>query len=344
MNYRKLGLVFRFVPMVFFITLFSSFLTVTFAFALIKLGLINVEHENPMLILVLLLLSSVIIGTLISYITSKNTLHIFSKIVNVLNEIGSGNFDVEIADVYKPAEMSELIDKINKMAKELKNIEIMKSSFINDFSHELRTPIVSIAGFAERLLKKDITEEKKIEYVSIIQNESNRLVNLSSNLLLLAKLEYTDINIELIHFRLDEQIRDVVILLNPKWSIKDINFQINLDNMIYYGNADLLKEVWINLLDNAIKYSNPNSTIKIENLMNQNDITINIVDNGIGIKKEDLEKIFDKFYQSGVLDKVSGSGVGLSIAKKVIELHHGKINVCSTYEKGTIVEVILPLS
>ena len=159
--------------------------------------------------------------------------------------------------------MEELSESFNKMTQELSSIQTFRSDFINNFSHEFKTPIVSIRGFAKLLKEGDLTEEERQEYLDIIISESERLADLSTNVLNLSKYESIEIVSDVKPFRIDEQIRRTLVLLESKWEKKDLDMNVELEEIVYNGNAELLQLIWINLLDNAIKFTKNNGNIQI---------------------------------------------------------------------------------
>lgn len=281
-------------------------------------------------------ISCFLIGFVVKYLTKNIT-----KLMKATNEIMDGNFDIYIKTKEKD-EISQLINNFNKMAKELRNMEYMQKDFINNVSHEFKTPIFSIQGFARILKDDNLSNEERKEYLSIIEEETERLSKLSSNILSISKLENKDELEDKRKFSLDEQIRKTILLLENKWQEKNIEFDINLSKIYYYGAEDCLFQVWINILDNAIKFSNINGTIHIYNKRTVDDITIFIEDEGCGISKEVSKRIFEKFYQGDDSRAQLGVGLGLSIAKRIVNLSGGDIMVESELNKGSRFIVRLP--
>ncbi|MBQ9758787.1 MAG: HAMP domain-containing histidine kinase, partial [Opitutales bacterium] len=218
-------------------------------------------------------------------------------------------------------------DGFNSMAEELGNTEVLRSDFINNFSHEFKTPIVSIAGFCELLRSEDLTDEEREHYLGIIGEESRRLASLATNILNLTKIENQSILTDIRQFNLSEQIRSAVLLLESKWATRGIVPVIEFDEISIRANEQLLKEVWLNLLDNAIKFSPNCAEIGIFAEEADGFIRVRITNSGKEIPKEAIPKIFAKFYQADESHSTAGSGVGLAVVIKVVELHRGRVEV-----------------
>ena len=230
------------------------------------------------------------------------------------------------------------------MAEQLGQIEMFRRDFINDFSHEFKTPIVSIRGFA-RQLERDpaLSEEKKREYISIIAAEAERLSNMSGNVLLLSKLENQSYVTECATIDLDEQIRQCILVLERMWSGKNIEFDIDLEPLKYESNDEMLRQMWINLLSNAIKFTRDGGRISVSAKKADSCINVKIADTGCGMDEEVIARIFDKFYQEDSSRSTEGNGLGLPLVKRIAELCDADIEVKSKKGEGTEVTVSLPL-
>jgi signal transduction histidine kinase len=282
------------------------------------------------------------LGSLLIVIAARMVVKPIKRLTAAAKEISKGNFDVKI-ETKSRDEVGQLADNFNIMTEELKNIEYLRKDFISSVSHEFKTPMTSIQGFAKLLKDKGLSSEQAEEYVDIIIFETDRLSNLSSNLLKLSKLENQAISVQHKYFSLDEQIRRVILLLENKWSEKDIEFDLNLDELNYKGDEELFYQVWVNLLTNAIKFSQQSGEIKITLKEESGKINLTIADKGIGIAEEDKDRIFEKFYKSDKSRSREGSGLGLSIVKKIIELHGGNISFESRLGYGTTFMIELRL-
>ncbi len=224
------------------------------------------------------------------------------------------------------------------MTKDLASIEILRNDFISDISHEFKSPITSIEGYTKLLA--DSNDEAKDEYTDIILHETERLSNMATNILTINKLDNENI-INTEEFKLDEQIRRSILLLENKWNEKAIELDVDLDDVIIKANKDLINQIWINLLDNAIKFSPLNGRISIKLINHEKRCEFIIEDEGIGISKEDQEKIFEKFYKADKSRNIEGTGLGLSIVKRIVDLHEGEIKLDSQVGRGTRISVFL---
>ena len=219
------------------------------------------------------------------------------------------------------------------MTSELKNIGNMQQEFINNVSHEIKTPISSIAGFAKLLNQENLSQEERQEYSEIIIEESQRLTNLTGKMLKLSKLHNQEKIINKQKIIIAEQIRKAVALLEPKWSKKNLVINVELEERVFFGDEELIFQVWVNLIENAIKFSKQNGKIDIKEFEEY----------GVGMQEDEIEKIFERFYQADISHSEEGSGLGLAIVKRIIELSGGKIEIKSKQNEGTTAIVKLPI-
>lgn len=276
----------------------------------------------------------VAMGSLLIVIASRMIVKPIKKLTEVAKEVSKGNFDVKIKTKSRD-EIGQLTDTFNIMTRELKNIEYLRKDFISSVSHEFRTPMTSIQGFAKLFKDRTLSREQSDEYADIIISETGRLENLSSNLLKLSSLENKSIQENYRSFSLDEQIRNAILLLENKWSEKNIELDLNLDKVTFKGDEELMYQVWINLISNAIKFSSSGGELKINLKEREGIIKISIGDKGIGIADEDKDRVFERFYKADKSRTKEGSGLGLPIVKKIVELHGGRVYFKSELGKGT---------
>ena len=241
-----------------------------------------------------------------------------------------------------PGEMGDLVHSFNEMAQELGGIEMFRKDFINNFSHEFKTPIVSIRGFAKQLERDDLTDEQRREYTSIIVSESERLANMASNILLLTKLENQQIVTDREEYRLDEQLRKCILLLEKNWSAKEIELSLNMDEVTYVGNEEMMSHVWVNLIGNAVKFSPQGGLLEITCARMGNGVIATIRDHGEGMDEDTQKRIFEKFYQGDSAHATEGNGLGLSLVKQIVDLCNGQVVVDSHPGAGTAFTVTLP--
>ena len=279
-----------------------------------------------------MLLWSTGIGALITLLTMRYPLKPVNRFLNVLDRLAHGDFSARLSFTGPfssvPA-VKEVADGVNLMAAELEQTEILREDFINNFSHEFKTPIVSIAGFAKMLKHGDLTEEQQREYLDIIEEESLRLAQMSTNVLNLTRVENQSILTDVQTFNLSEQIRTCVLVLEEKWTRKNIEIKLPEEEYMISGSPELLKQVWINLLDNAIKFSADYSPVEVKIRQNEDGTTVKISNFCEDIPAEKLSKLFNKFYQADESHAAEGSGVGLAVVRKVVSLHNGTVTVTS---------------
>jgi signal transduction histidine kinase len=260
-----------------------------------------------------------------------------------MTSIAQGDFDVYVnpSDVFLH---DDIAHGINKIAKELGSMEQLRQDFISNVSHEIQSPLTSIRGFAALLKNDALTVEQKNHYLDIIEAESKRLSLLSDNLLKLSALENGNEPLSIKQYRLDRQLEKIALMLEPQWRGKNITMEADLEKLTIQGDEDLLSQVWINLLHNAVKFTPEDGVIRIILKADNNEVYCQIVDTGIGIGSEDMVHIFERFYK---VDKSrnrtqGGNGLGLSLAKKIVELHGGHITLQSELGKGSTFIVYLP--
>ena len=308
--------------------------------------LIKLEIDGDMFRYIAMSLRSVLaISVLISIgivlIAVKRIVRPMKRLTAATQKVAVGDFDVRV-EYDGVDEMGALVKNFNTMTRELQNIEYLRKDFVSSVSHEFKTPIASIGGFA-KILRNDSLEPSAVkEYADIIVSETDRLSKLSSNLLRLSSLENQSIVDRIHSFSLDEQIRRVLVLLEHKWSEKNLELEVALDPIAFSGDEELLQQVWINLIENAIKFSREDGSLTVKASKINDEVVVNITDSGAGMDEDTLSRIFEKFYQGDSAHATEGNGLGLSIAKRIIDLHDGSIEVKSTVGVGT--EIIVRLS
>jgi len=335
----KLGLIFS---LIIFLIMFASQI-ILFAITAIcfHLGFFSTRHI--LIAMVQLYTVSVIIGTTISVILGKKILAPLVKFSEALMEVGKGNFDIKLAeDKHHVEELKKMSHNFNIMVNELNNIETFRSDFIANVSHEFKTPLASISGYTMLLQDSNLTDEEKNEYINKILSNTSRLSSLVYIILQISRLQNQELIIEKNKFKLDEQLRQTLLLLEQKWTSKNIDLNIVLDPITFYGNEELLMQVWENIFCNAIKFTPNNGAIICTLKQSSGWITAIISDNGIGISEDVQKHIFDKFYQGDKSHSSEGNGLGLTLVKRIIDLCGGIIEVNSEYGKGSTFIVKLP--
>ncbi len=339
---NKLKLVLAFSTIVFTLIIISIYWVFTLYWIANKIPYIDAEnlprHTNDLILAAF----SLILGVVFSVIFKRTIINPLYVIYGALDKIAGGDYNINI-DPHGIRSVRSVAKKINAMAKELDSIETMRNDFVNNFSHEFKTPIISIEGFAKILKDESLTDAERDEYLSIIISESRRLAELSTNILSLNKLENQTILSGQTTFNVSEQIRLCVVLLEKKWAEKNITFDFEGDDYDIYANENLLQQLWINIIDNAIKYSHEKSEIKIRISQKGQRLIFTFEDKGKGMTDEELNHAFERFYQADLNHKTGGNGIGLAVAKKICMLHNGEINLVSLKNTGTTVEIKLPL-
>lgn len=331
---QRFSLTLLFGVVVFLILLTAIVLSVIAMFGLAWLGIIGSEVGEVRFGSVLLFMSgiSLIIGSLIALLLGKFPLNPINKLVNGMNSLAAGNFKTRIEYeglIERHPTFNEITESFNTLAEELENTEVLRSDFINNFSHEFKTPIVSIAGFAKLLKKGNLTEEQRAQYLDAIEEESMRLSYMATNVLNMTKVENQTILSDVTRFNLSEQVRDVLLLLENNWTKKNIDLQPDFDEFEIEANEELLKQVWINLIDNAVKFAPRCGTVALDIAEAGESIAVTVSNTGKDIDPEKLPKIFNKFYQADESHAGEGNGIGLAIVKRVVDLHGGKVTVKS---------------
>lgn len=293
------------------------------------------------LLLIIAFIVCIVIGTLLTTFMGKNILHPIHDLIRATSEVSRGHFNVRV-NVPSDKEYGDLARNFNKMAQELSGIETLRGDFISNVSHEFKTPLASIQGFAKLLQDENISEEDRKEYTQVIIDETSRLSKLSSNILKLTKLENQTTIGKKTRFSLDEQIRKIILVLEHEWSKKDINLDIDLEEIWYVGNEELMAQIWQNIINNAIKFTPEHGEISVKLFRSEIGIVSKISDNGPDIPKEIIDKIFDKFYQGDHSRATEGNGLGLALVKRVVDLCGGKVYVENLFEGGVCFTVELP--
>ncbi|WP_369283652.1 ATP-binding protein [Oscillibacter sp. GMB15532] len=313
------------------------------AYGLIATYWLGMGQENAlsMLAIIPLMILAVSLGT---FFTLRSVRRKMGDLLIGIQEVSGGNLEVQL-DSKKAEEYAPIYDGFNRMTAELKNTKTEMQNFVNEFSHEFKTPITSISGFAQYLIETGAGIEcpERLQYLRVIADESLRLSTLSQNTLLLSKVEACEIITEKEEYSLSEQIKRCAILLLPKIEQKKIELELDVDEISFIGNAELMEQVWINLLNNAIKFTPEHGEIKITAKRTPGWLTIKFCDSGVGMSEETASHIFEKYYQHDTTSAVRGNGIGLSIVSRIVSLCDGEICVESKLQEGSTFMVTLPV-
>ena len=290
------------------------------------------------------LLISILSGAAIAVGLSKIFVSPMMKLGDAMRKVAGGDFTVRLDCTSKIRDVREVYGSFNTMVKELGNTDTLQTDFVSNVSHEFKTPINAIEGYASLLQDSQLTDEQKNAYIDKIIFNTRRLSDLVGSILLLSKVNNQTISLKASTFRLDEQVRQSILALESKWEKKEIEFDIDLDEIEYTGYENLLSHVWLNLIDNAVKFSPQNGQIRIRLKQLDGSVTFSIWDNGLPIPEADIDRIFNKFYQGDNSHASEGNGLGLALVRKIVAAAHGTINVTSSEDAGTEFVVALPNS
>ncbi|MCR8643387.1 HAMP domain-containing histidine kinase [Paenibacillus sp. N1-5-1-14] len=286
---------------------------------------------------------SLVAGSLLIVIAAIFLVRPIKKLTKATRRIAAGDFNVKL-NIKQTGELGTLARSFEEMMIDLQQLEQMRRDFVTNVSHEVQSPLTSISGYAIALKKEDITVHDRNRYLDIIINEAERMSKMSDSLLKLSLLESQSQQMRAVTLRLDEQIRRVIVAIQPQWSARNIQFELNLKAVTLTADHDQLNQVWTNILGNSIKFSKDDGIIKVSIKQDINNVTVRISDNGIGISLEDQKRIFDRFFKADRSHsrKYEGSGMGLAIVKQIVSLHQGDIRVESELGQGTTFIITLP--
>lgn len=325
------------------VTVITGFLMVTLVWWLLyKTNLITVVYIQRKFPLFAVVIGSAIIGVIIALFVGKLFIKPIENISNAINELSKGNFDVRVSEKERIKEIGQMYQSFNEMAYALSQVETLQNDFVTNVSHEFKTPIASIEGYATLLQDDSLPEATRERYIAKIIYNSHKLSDLSENILLLSKIENQQGQPNKKSFRFDEQIRKCILSLESKWTQKNIAFDLKLQSLSYYASEPLLERVWCNIIDNAIKHSYEGGEIHISAFEDKESIVVTISDEGEGMSEEIQKHIFDKFYQGDKSHTAEGNGLGLALVKRIVEICGGEVRVKSEVDEGAEFTVILP--
>ncbi|MED5020744.1 HAMP domain-containing sensor histidine kinase [Paenibacillus chibensis] len=282
---------------------------------------------------------------IISHFGRQRQVEFYQSIIEAFRRIARGDFTVALpTEGLDNGRFTDIIKSINDMAADLNRLETMRQGFISDVSHEIQSPLTSISGFARVLKEKELTPEEREHYLDIIEQESLRLSRLSENMLRLASLDSEQHPFQPVPMRLDKQLQTLILACEPQWLEKDLDVSAELTPVMMDADPDLLSQVWVNLLHNAIKFTPPGGAIEVRLEADEEEVCVMVADSGIGISEEDQMHIFERFFKADKSRTRSGggSGLGLSIIQKIVEMHHGSVSADSKLGTGTTMTIRLP--
>ena len=288
------------------------------------------------------LIFSILFGWVLAFITGLFFLNPFIKLGAAMKRVAKGDFSIRLQSKSVFKVIREIYGSFNLMTEELGMTEIVQTDFVSNVSHEFKTPINAIEGYATLLQNSPQSDAERDIYVEKILFNTGRLSELVSNILLISKIENQAIQSQGTLFRLDEQIRQSIVVLEPKWDKKNIELDLELERIEFVGNQGLLHHVWDNLIDNAIKFSPEGAEIKVRLAREGESVAFSVSDSGEGIDEKIKEHIFDKFFQGDSSHKSEGNGLGLALVKKIADMHGGSVSAENIDGGGCMFTVILP--
>lgn len=304
---------------------------------------------TPSAVSILIYALSILIGISMVVMIQKVILQPVRGMVDAMQRLAGGDFSVRMTckGWMRPLELRAFTQAFNTAAEELGSTEILRKDFINNFSHEFKTPITSLGGFADLLLEdEEMPAEERREYLTIISSESKRLAALANSVLALSRVEAQTILTDAAPYPLAEQLRQTALMTEQRWSRrKKIDLAVEIPEegeCLYTGSEALLKEVWVNLLDNAVKFSPEGGTVTLTLQQHPDTVTVTVTDQGPGMDEATQARIFDQFYQGDTSHKTEGNGLGLAMVKKIVALHGGRVTVDSRPGQGSAFTVWLP--
>ncbi len=328
---------------IFFIIIFTLLaVTLTTYFGMkynwVDMTIFTKPTTNLLIIFALSIILTNFLVIMIRFIFIRN----IEKMIASMQQIAQYNYrsKLDFDGYYIPETIKEYEQSFNKTIDTLNKTEILQLDFINNFSHELKTPITSILGFAQLLSSPNISDQERIEYSNIIQEEAIRLSNLSTNILNLSKIDNLN-NITTQSVNCSELITHVINIIGHE-NISNNKFKLHLESFEIECSKELIIQLLMNIISNSIKYSDPNTEIIIKADSSDSHCTISIQDFGAGMDETTIENMYSKFYRANTTH-ISGYGIGLSVAKKIIELHNGNIDVISELGQGSTFTITLPL-
>ncbi|MBQ7871687.1 MAG: HAMP domain-containing histidine kinase [Oscillospiraceae bacterium] len=322
------------------VVVFFSFVAVALALFFLD-GMSGMPHLSLVAFFTILVVFTITVG-ITAYYVGRRIMAPMVKLSEASRQVAHRNFNVSVSDSSRLEEVQTTFRNFNAMVRELQRIDTLSADFIASVSHEFKTPLTAIEGYAMLLQTPGLAQSEHDEYLDKILTNTHRLSTLVGNILTLSKLETQSLAEQQSVFRLDEQIRQAIVALEPLWAEKEIEFEVELDAVSLRGCETILSLIWSNLISNAIKFSPPGGTVTIS-LQDQTECAVaQVRDHGCGMTAEVQERIFEKFYQGDPSHKAQGHGLGLALVKRIVELSDGVVEVESAPGAGACFRVILP--
>ena len=277
---------------------------------------------------------SLFVGVLVTVLLSRLFFSPIKRLRQAMGKVAQGDFTTKLHTKSNSREIQEIYDGFNLMTDELRSMEVLQTDFVSNVSHEFKTPLGAIEGYSTLLQDCENLTPQQQEYVDKIIFNTQRLSSLTGSILLLSKLENQQIPTGQSSFSLDEQIRQTIVALEPLWAQKDIEFDVEMESVQYFGSEPLMRHVWSNLISNAVKFSPQGGEIRIGLHMRDGEILFRIRDFGPGIPDSAMNHIFTRFYQADSSHKQEGNGLGLALVDKILRLEGGSIRAENCSDGG----------
>lgn len=306
------------------ILLVANLLVTITEYIFLKVGIIGIDEQWYWMIA--FSATSAAIGLSLAALLGRIIFKPVDTVLEGMTKLSEGDFSVRV-NLDKYEGMKQLANTFNSLAEELNNTEILRSNFVNEISHELKTPIVSLSGLISLMKNENLPPEKRAQYLAVMEEEAARLTQMTSSALYLSKIETQNILSGKSRFNVSEQIRNCTLLLERKWEKKELSPVLDFEEYTILANEDMLKQVWVNLIDNAIKFADKKSELYISARKIDGYLSVSVHNHGAPIPESEQALIFTKFYQCDKSRATEGNGIGLSIVKHIVDLHGGSISV-----------------
>ncbi len=329
---------------IFLLTVVYMMLTGLCFLLLLRGGRLYFFLRNPLAFILAFYVFSFIIATVLTLYISRYILSPVEHLSDASKKVAHGDFTVQIPLDSDSDELNVTISNFNSMVRELRSIETLRDDFIANVSHEFKTPLAAIEGYAMLLQEKNLGDKEREECARKILQSTTRLNDLTGNILLLSKLDNQNYPQENTTFSLDEQIRQAILMFESVWTQKHIDIDCDMPDVSFVGPQSLLNHVWINLIGNAVKFvkGDGSGRITVRLTPDEKNVVVTVADNGIGMDEKTIAHIFEKFYQGDTSRRSSGNGLGLALCKKIVESLHGTITAKGALGEGSVFTVVLP--
>ncbi len=332
-----------------FLSVIFSFMVLTMLFGSAIMLLANrigvfypLFMANPLLAMLMLYCMSLGLSSVLAYSVGRQLLEPIERLSRASCKVARGDFSVRLEPDTRIDELDTTFRNFNSMVRELSSIETLRGDFVANVSHEFKTPLAAVEGYATLLQDKSLTESEREDCVQKILLSVGRLSTLTGNILLLSKLENGSYQLEKNDYRLDEQLREAILLHEQAWTQKNQELDVDLPELTFHGCESLLLQLWVNLIGNAVKYTRDSGHIAVRMRFDAKTVTVAVADDGIGMDAETRRHIFEKFYQGDESRRSEGNGLGLALCRRIAERCGGTIAVESALGKGSTFTVGLP--